>query len=256
MPETGYGSPTLQRACDISRACREIEGSGPLASWRRLRAGSLTLARYRRSLPTVEVRLTSSPAGQMIAEHFAIRDGGRLRYRDAQGVLELPTDFATYMRGRHRQAVRTNIGHARKAGFRIEMQRNDNWMPGVGDSRLGHIKAGPVEWWLIFDSDGGLAGEAILSVDKDVALLHGLTSSATFARWMLHTAIVERLCGHCRVLLVNSDEAYTLSPGNQYFQRLLGYGIARVQTAPSPRPRTVVVPAPPVGLPADAPDLL
>jgi hypothetical protein len=52
MPDTGYGSPTLQRACDVSRVCREIDGSGPRANWRRLRAGSLTLARYRRSLPT------------------------------------------------------------------------------------------------------------------------------------------------------------------------------------------------------------
>jgi hypothetical protein len=52
-----------------------------------MRAGSLTLTRYRRSLPTVDVRLTASPAGQMIDQHFAIRSDGSLRYRDAQGVL-------------------------------------------------------------------------------------------------------------------------------------------------------------------------
>jgi hypothetical protein len=242
MPDTGYGSSTLQRACDVSRACREIEGSGPGANWRRLRAGSLTLARYRRSLPTVDVELTASSAGQMIGQHFAIRSDGRLRYRDAQGVLRLPADFSEYLRGRHRQAVRTNVGHARRAGLRIESRRIDDWVPGDGDSRSGHIQAGPVEWWLIIDADDTLVGEAILSVDKDVALLHGLTTTATFARWMLHAAIVERLCGQCQVLLVNSDEAYTLSAGNQHFQRLLGYEIGRLRLhrSPSPRRQTVL----------------
>jgi hypothetical protein len=214
------------------------------------------LARYRRSLPTVDVRLTSSLAGQMIGEHFAIRSDGRFRYRDAQGVLWLPADFSDYLRGRHRQAVRTNVGHARRAGLRVESRRIDDWVPGDGDSRSGHIQAGPVEWWLAFDSDDSLVGEAILSVDEDTALLHGLTTKATFARWMLHAAIVERLCGHCRVLLVNGDEAYALSAGNQHFQRLLGYDIARVRIAPLPSPNRVVVPAPSVELPVATADLL
>ncbi|HEY0278612.1 MAG TPA: hypothetical protein VGC32_10120 [Solirubrobacterales bacterium] len=237
MPDTGYGSPPFLRACDASRACREIEGSGPLASWQRMRAGSFVLARYRRSLSTVEVRLTPSPAGRMIGEHFAIRADGRFRYRDAQGVLRLPPDFATYLRGRHRQAVRTNVGHARRAGLRIEMRQVEDWVPGDGDSRFGHIHAGPVEWWLAFDSDGSLVGEAILSVDEEVALLHGLTTGATFARWMLHAEIVERLCGHCELLLVNSDEAYALSAGNQHFQRLLGYEVAQLRFGRTLSPR-------------------
>jgi hypothetical protein len=256
MPDTGYGSPTFQRACEASQACREIDGSGPGASWRRLRAGSLTVARYRRSLPTVDVRLTPSPVGQMIGQHFAIRRDGRFRYRDAQGALRLPADFSEYLRGRRRQAVRTNVGHARQAGLRVESRPVDDWTPGDGDSRCGHIQAGPVEWWLIFDPDGSLVGEAILSVDEDVALLHGLTTTATFARWMLHAAIVERLCGDCRVLLVNNDEAYTLSAGNQHFQRLLGYEIVGVRIAPSPHPSRVAFPAPSVELPVEASDLL
>jgi hypothetical protein len=214
------------------------------------------LARYRRSLPTVDVELTASPAGQMIGQHFTIRSDGRLRYRDAQGVLRLPADFSEYLRGRHRQAVRTNVGHARRAGLRVESRQIDDWAPGDGDSRFGHIQPGPVEWWLAFDSDGSLVGEAILSVDEDASLLHGLTTTVTFARWMLHAAIVERLCGHCRVLLVNSDEAYTLSAGNQHFQRLLGYDIARVRISPAPGPSRVVFTAPSLELPVEAADLL
>jgi hypothetical protein len=241
MPETGYGSPTLQRACDVSQACREIDGSGPRASWLRLRAGSMALIRYRRSLPTVDVRLTPSPVGQMIGQHFAIRSDGRLRYRDAQGVLPLPADFSEYLRGRHRQAVRTNVGHARRAGLRAAVEFVPDWAPGTDDSRLAYITPGPVERWNLLTAEGTIVAQAILSVDEEVALLQGLMSLAPHGRWLLHTAMVERLCGSCQVLLINCDDAYLMPPGVQHFQRLLGYEIARLRLdrTPSPRRETV-----------------
>jgi hypothetical protein len=242
MPETGYGSPTFLRACDASRACREIDGSGPRASWRRLRAGSLTLTRYRRSLPTVNVALTPTPGGQMIGEHFAIREDGRLRYREAQGVLRLPADFSEYLRGRHRQAVRTNVGHARKAGLRAEVEYVPDWAPGDDDSRLAFITPGPVERWNLVSTEGVIVSQAILSVDDDVALLQGLMSLVPHGRWLLHTAMVERLCGSCELLLINCDAAYQMPPGVQHFQRLLGYDIAslRFRRARVPRRETVL----------------
>jgi hypothetical protein len=233
MPETGYGSELFLRACDVASACREIDGRGPYATLGRLRAGSLTLARYDRSLPAVTVRLTASPAGRVIGEHLAIREGGRrrYRYRAAQGVLPLPEDFARYMRGRHRQAVRTNVGHARRAGLTVTRRTVEGWEPGLDDTRRGLLSPGPIEWWHVRgpDGEGPPLAEAIVTVDDEVALLHGLGSSARYARWLLHTEIVERLCGSCAVLLVNSDDAYLLGPGHRHFQRLLGYEIARLQ---------------------------
>jgi hypothetical protein len=241
MPDTGYGSSTLQRACDVSRACREIDGSGPGASWRRLRAGSLTLTRYRRSLPTVDVELTPSPAGQMIGQHFAIRSDGRLRYRDAQGFLQLPADFSEYLRGRHRQAVRTNVGHARRSGLRAAVEYVPDWAPGTDDSRLPYITPGPVERWNLLTAEGTIVAQAILSVDEEVALLQGLMSLVPHGRWLLHTAMVERLCGSCEVLLINCDDAYLMTPGVQHFQRLLGYEIGRLRLRRSPSPRREAV---------------
>jgi hypothetical protein len=231
MPETGYGSDFFLRACDVASTCRGIEGRGPYATLGRLRAGSLTLARYERSLPTVAVRLTASPAGQMIGEHLAIREGGRFRYRGAQGVLPLPSDFAGYLRGRRRQAVRTNVGHARRAGLTVTRTEVEGWEPGLDDTRRGLLTPGPVEWWRAYgpDADGAPLAEAIVTVDADVALLHGLGSSARHARWLVHTAVVERLCGTCDLLLVNSDDAYLLGAGHRHFQRLLGYEIARLE---------------------------
>jgi hypothetical protein len=253
MSGTGYGSEPFQRACEVAAACRAIESGGARAWWGRMRGGAPALASYRRSLPVVDVPLTGSPAGRMIGEHFAIREHRRHRYRDAQAVLSLPADSATYMRGRHRQAVRTNVGHARKAGLTIIRTTIDDWKPGEDDSRDGRITPGPVEWWMVAGpgGEGPPRAEAILSVDDHVALLHGLTSSATHARWLLHTAMVERLCGTCDLLLVNSEPAYLLPPGAQHFQRLLGYDVARLRLRRAPSARTIALPAPadPLGEP-------
>jgi hypothetical protein len=229
MPGTGYGSQDFLRASEIDAACRAIDGAGPMVAWQRMRAGSRELASYRRRLPEVEVRLTGSPAGLMIGEHLAIRDGRRWRYRTAQGVLRLPVDFATYMRGRHRQAVRTNVGHARRAGLTAASYAVDDWRPGKADSRRAHITPGPIERWMVFDADGAVAGDSILSIDTGVALLHGMVAYRENARWLLHTAIVERLCGSCELLLTNSEDAYLMGAGAQHFQRLLGYDIARLR---------------------------
>ena len=230
MPETGYGSELFLRAHDVASTCRGIEGRGPSTALKRLRAGSLTLARYERSLPQVAVRLTASPAGQMIEEHLAIRERGRLRYRGPQGVLPLPVDFATYLRGRHRQAVRTNIGHARRAGLLVTRTTVRDWEPGLDDTRRGLLTPGPVEWWRVYarDTAGPPVAEAIVTVDDDVALLHGLGSRTSSARWLVHTVVVEALCANCTLLLVNSDDVFLLGAGHRHFQRLLGYEIARL----------------------------
>lgn len=241
MREIGYGSDEFLRACRQAAACLEVEGAGPWAKWERLRR-SAPLARYHRRLPLTELRLTDSPPGRTIAEHFTIRAGSRYRYRSAQGVLTLPADFATYMRGRHRQALRTNVGHARRAGLTVTSYAVDNWWPGVGDERRDLIAPGPIERWLITDADGRCVGDSILSVDREVALLHGLTSTAPNARWLLHAAIIERLCGECQFLLTNTENVYLLAPGHQHLQRLLGFQISRLRvirsTAPPPAPST------------------
>ncbi len=197
---------------------------------RRLRAGSIRVYWYRRRLPSLRIRLTTSPVGNMLGEHFAVRDqNGRWRYRHAQGVLSLPAEFPRYLQGRHRQAVRTNVSHARNAGLTVSHCVVDNWAPGPDDTRSGHITPGPIERWTVLDPSGAIVADSILSVDGDVALLHGLVSSVSYARWLLHTAIVERLCGRCSVLLTNSDDAYLMGAGTQHFQRLLGYRITRLR---------------------------
>lgn len=235
MPDTGYGSPMLLRVCSVVATYRRVDVRGPRGVWRRLLAGSPLLVWYRLCLPSIRIRPTASSAGRMIAEHLAIRWDGHWKFRRAQAVLLLPAEFPQYLRGRHRQAVRTNVRRARDAGLTVEHHPVEEWEPGSDDFRVAHITPGPVERWNVIESDGRIVAQAILSVDGDVALLHGLMSTVTHARWLLHTAIVERLCGTSGVLLVNSDDAYLLAPGTRHFQRLLGYSVARLRLPRSPR---------------------
>jgi len=238
MPETGYGSERFLRACDVASTCRGIEGRGLAARWERLRAGSLTLARYDRNLPALTVRLTGSPAGQMIGEHLSIRERGRFRYRSAQGVLPLATDSPGTRAGATGRPSAPTSGTP-AAGFTATHTELEGWEPGLDDTRRGLLTPGPIEWWQVRGPDPEVPpiAEAIVTVDDDVALLHGLGSSAPYARWLVHTAVVEHLCGRCGVLLVNSDDAYLHGAGHQYFQRLLGYEIARLVLPRPPRAR-------------------
>jgi hypothetical protein len=233
MVKTGYESDAFALACVLRSAVREVEGTGLSAAYRRSRVGWVGLRRYERSLPSVPIRLTRSLEGRLIGEHLAIRDHEGWVHRGPQGMLTLPADYADYMRGRSRQAVRTNLGHARRAGLVVGSERDPQWRAGHVDVRRPHLTPGPVERWFVTDDAGAVVVEAIVTVDRHVALLHGMVarpghgSKATFGRWMMHTAIVERLCGVCDVLLANTTGAYTLPEGARHFQRLLGYEIAR-----------------------------
>lgn len=204
------------------------------SGWRELRPRDLlrvlrqtpTLIRFLWALPQTTVRLSDGPAGLAIAEHLSLTRWGIPRFRLAQGVLYLPSDFASYLRGRRRQAVRTNIRKARVLGFDCHSGTVAAWTrPGEHLTR-----AAPVEHWWATGSDGATVGEAWLTVDDECALLHSMTCSERYARWLLHTVIVERLCAAgCRLLLTNSFDVPLMAPGLQYFQRLLGYSVARVR---------------------------
>jgi hypothetical protein len=227
----GGGDPTrLQIASDCARRLH--------SDWRQLRPRDLltalkqisVLVWFLRSLPQTTVRLTDEPTGLVIAEHLSLTRWGIPRFRLAQGVLHLPADLASYLRGRRRQAVRTNIHHARDLGIECQSTSVADWTrPGDELTRSASVE----HWWAT-GCDGATIGEAWVTVDDECALLHSLVCRERAARWLLHTAIVERLCAAgCRVLLTNSFDVPLMAPGVQYFQRLLGYSVARVRLQPN-----------------------
>jgi hypothetical protein len=185
------------------------------------------LVRFLYGLPRTDIPLSDGPSGLAIAEHLSLTRWGIPRFRLAQGVLCLPPDFAAYLRGHRRQALRTNIHRARELGIDCHSRTVPEWTR-PGERKL--TRAAPVEHWWATSRDGRTVGEAWLTVDGECALLHSLATSEPYVRWLLHAAIVERLCAsRCGLLLTNSYDAPLMAPGQQYFQRLLGYSVARVR---------------------------
>jgi hypothetical protein len=194
-----------------------------------------TLVRFLRGVPQVSVPLSDRPQGRMIAAHLALRWCGVPRFRLAQGVLHLPSDSASYLRGRRRQAVRTNVRRARERGIVCRHQTLPAWCPV---DRPIHRPA-PTEYWWATNRRGEVVGECWLTVDDRCALLHGLECSESGVRWLVHTAVVEWLCERgCPLLVTNSCDVPLLPAGQRYFQRLLGYSVARLCPEPAPEGAT------------------
>jgi hypothetical protein len=227
---TGYGSPWLAKASACAASLRYARGRT-----RTERARAIVRLPYLVGLlctiPRTGVRLSANASGERIRAHLQLSRWGLPRFRLAQGVLHLPADHRAYLRGRRRQAVRTNITRALEQGISCSHTIVCGWVP----SDHPDAPAAPVEVWLARDRHGEPVGEAWVTVDAHCALVHSLVTSRSGVRWMLHTAIVEHLCERgCSQLLTNSYDAFLMPAGQQYFQRLLGYSVERLR--PSARP--------------------
>jgi hypothetical protein len=220
-----YGGLALQTASECAKALRFGLGYAELRDLPRLCADLPSLISFLRRLPKIAVPLSDGPAAAFIAEHLSLTRGGVPRFRVAQGVLQLPPDFATYLRGRRRQAVRTNNRRARDQGFECHSAMVPAWTPPDRDSSL-NVNA---ERWFALGLAGETVAEGWLVVDDECALLHSMTSSVSYARWLLHTAMVERLCASgCGLLITNSFDVPLMPAGEQHFQHLLGYTVAHL----------------------------
>lgn len=183
------------------------------------------LIRYLREVPRVRFALSERPTGRLIAAHLALTYLGVPRFRLAQGVLHLPPDFASYIRGRRRQAVRTNVRRASERAIVCGCRTLESWTPDDRDLGL----SAQTEYWWATDRNGEIVGEAWVTVDDECALLHALECTENGVRWLLHTALVQRLCdAGCPLLLTNSCDVPLLPAGQRYFQRLLGYSVAHL----------------------------
>jgi hypothetical protein len=191
-------------------------------------------------LPVVDLRVRradadawseASPVGRTIS-------GGRL----AQAVLELPTVEGHYLAGRPKQALRTNLRHARDCGVTSERSPTyETWLEAASFIlRARHDGCalardmntpGPgqqVAFYVARDADETPLAFARVALLGQFAVLLSMIShldrspSASWARYQLHTSLALNLgCSGVKYLLVGS--ALRESVGNQYFQHLLGY---------------------------------
>jgi hypothetical protein len=193
-------------------------------------------------LPVVDLRVRPADADAWFGAHFRPARRTIFSGRRAQAVLELPTVEKRYLAGRPKQALRTNLRHARDLGVTSDrIPTYEAWFEAA--SVILHARRdGPVvaremdkpepgqqvAYYVARDADETPLAFAGVAVFGQFAVLFTMLShldrhpSASWARYQLHTFLALDL-GRSGVkhLLVGSALRETV--GNQYFQHLLGY---------------------------------
>jgi hypothetical protein len=227
--------PTLHRLVGDVVAATAMTIDLVLAQRRANAAAAPRPGRY----PVQRVVLTDGASGRAIASYLSERRFGIRTHLIAQGVLDLPSTFAEYRRGRHRQAMRTNLTRATEQGYscrRLEALEDrhayvDLVDPEVADAwRREQVLAKPeADCWIALDANGSPVGLAVVGIDTETAMIWWLAATEHLPRWLLHAVVIEALIeSGVRVVLVAARMAPVLPSGQRYFQRLLGYHVAHL----------------------------
>ena len=203
------------------------------------------------------VFLSGSLAGEALREYFNQRSLGVFpQNRLCRGVLLLPRDHTEYLRGRRRQALRTNLRRAATAGIVCE-EISD---PALGLDAASQVfrsrRASFSEWERhTLETDGAVLfarPEATLMVARDqsgrplavtaaviddtVCLIKLAVASNHEARWALHDHLVRMLIGRGVTYLLADGGgrfgALGLDDREQYYQHLLGYQLRHLAPVP------------------------
>lgn len=190
-------------------------------------------------LPTVPVTVPDTHGGRRLAAKYAGRERGVPRDL-AVSVLALPENPEDYLRGRSRQALRTNSRRAREQGVtcravdpvesvrRLEEVVPDRWYSAVVPGARTDLTAGLCTGWVAESADGATEVVALTSAAGPLARLDLMLSTPERegdARYLLSAHVVTELAASgTRLLAV--DGALTLAPGLRHFQHLLGFGQA------------------------------
>ncbi|HEY2225642.1 hypothetical protein [Actinomycetospora sp.] len=191
------------------------------------------------ALPTVPVTVPDTRSGRRLAAKYAGRERGLPRDL-AVSVLALPETPEDYLRGRSRQALRTNSRRAREQGVtcravdpaesarRLEEVVPDRWYRAIVPGAQADLAAGLCTGWVAEGPDGTTEVVALTSTAGPLARLDLMLSAAERegdARYLLSAHVVTELAAAgTRLLAV--DGALTLAPGLRHFQHLLGFGQA------------------------------
>ncbi len=190
-------------------------------------------------LPVTELVMRQSAAGDWSSDLYppAGRRVGGSRW--AQSVLELDGDESRYLAGKSKQALRTNLRHARTAGIvctKVDFDEFDKAarqiLDGRSQGRGAHSMCEPLDnqevgYYVASTLDGTPCVFAGVAVFGNFGLLFVMLTDtelaeAKMARYLLHTAIVADQAKSAASYLL-AGPVLSESPGNQYFQHLLGY---------------------------------
>jgi hypothetical protein len=205
-----------------------------------------------------QLTLSESVPGQALREYFSATYLGVIpQNRWCRGVLLIPSCHSDYLRGRRRQALRTNLRRAEKAGIRCEQtdepgsflaatrQVMESRQTPPTDAERAHLEhdwaalvARP-EMTLLAARDADGCPQAVLAaiVDDNVGLIQIAVACGYDARWALHDHLLRSLCARgTRFLMVEGGGAFgALGFGRDvhHFQHLLGYELRHVRLARS-----------------------
>jgi hypothetical protein len=196
-----------------------------------------------------QLSLSDSAAGQTLRQYFDRRTLGVLPLNQlCRGVLILPSEHSVYLRGRRRQAVRTNLRRAARAGItceavdrssaseilaRLSEHRQaplpsdwrERWGPALAHPELGVSVA--------LDRSGEPLAISAVLMDDMVCLITFAVACNHDARWALHDHIVRTLIDRrVRYLVAEGGGAFGalgLSSSVQHYQHLLGYELRHLR---------------------------
>lgn len=238
----------------------------PVLAFRHRRSLS-TLAESLRQLPLLRVRPSGGPAGREMervllglrarpgcdrrSPSFRVRLGAQLLRvpdrRSAVAVLMVPSELSTYLAGRKRQALRTNLRRAEEHGVvvsevtraaaqiecirRIMAARNDSWLEQHGSWLERAAGEGLVRLFAGYGPDGALLTVAVVVADAPWAILRLCVSVdgavAGYSRYATHAYMVDALSrSGVRALMV--DSVLVATPGLRYLQARLGFDLANL----------------------------
>jgi len=189
-------------------------------------------------LPVVDLRVPRADANAWSGACFGPAGRGIFSGRLAQAALELPTVEKHYLAGGAKQALRTNLRHARDLGVTSgQISTHEAWVEAAnviadGGAWVRHMaKPEPGQQVVYYgardanETPLALAGVALFG---EFAVLFIMVShpdrrpGASWARYQLHTCLALDLARlGVKYLLVGS--ALRQTAGNQYFEHLLGY---------------------------------
>lgn len=225
--------------------------------------------------PREYVELSESASGQAVDRYLNQRRLGVLKNRLFRGVLLLPADYADYLRGRRRHALRNNLRRAAAAGIRCEVlsdsRRTRDAVSRVVRHRWDHLPEAELDAWtnrflarvtrpemtvmVAYDRGGGASAVLAAAIDDSVCAIGFAVATCHEARWALHDHLVQTLIARRVRCLLAADEglfgALGYSTSVQHHQHLLGYELRHVSPGgerAGPRRRRVLASAAVAGL--------
>jgi len=259
----GYGSAdrTLVRRRDFGYGSREFRAASDLA--RRMPYSPRVSALIRSvardpaviralvaiwRLPVVDLQVGRADADAWLGDDASPVGCMIQNARWAQAVLDLPTTEEHYLSGRPRQALRTNLRHARDIGVTsYRVLTYEEWFEAASVILAGRSDGADmtteitkpelgqrVAYYLASDADKTPLAFARVALFGQFAVLFTMLShldrrpSASWARYQLHTFLALDL-GSSGVEQLLLGSALRGTAGNQYFQHLLGYRIRNLR---------------------------